>query len=356
MDVVELPKFQDLPKEIKEQEIFPNITELLNTDVKKELRFLIKKQNERWKKIDELHEDFKKIKDLKKQEKHNLKIISALKKTLKEEKTLFKKSKNKFSKYIDIIIVKPNNDELTQQETNRIKRYSSVLKDIQKSIKFAEEYLEKRLNLQELLKKGDISGINKLQNIKLESQLGNLSKKLDNLNEKIVNVQRERKINRPTEKIIEKEIKETNIDVDNIDKLLKAIKENRSAGTVATLSGFLGITTASIIARIIGNSTASYLAPRHKQNINIINKQDDKDNLRNKLIELLESRRSDDLNNIKNDIEHLEERAKEEDKIKKKKKHYKIPSGTERTRFAGKKIYHRRNNDRINLINIVNKI
>jgi hypothetical protein len=89
----------------------------------------------------------------------------------------------------------------------------------------------------------------------------------------------------------------------NDEFLLKLAERNNSAGTVATVGGFAGVTTASIIARIIGNSTANYLSP-HSKNIirqTIGNKKDDNKNIKKGNMDHLEFEK------LKNQIQHLEE-------------------------------------------------
>lgn len=250
--------------------------------------------------------------------------------------------------------------ELYDKELNNIKKINNSITLFKERIKNLQTYIDKRSNIQSkwvplILNKPDITKkeINDItKNIKKESKLelkkivsesqNILQNKLDNLNRKFEELKKEKNRNRiePPKKI-EKEIIRKEEEIKDVDRILRELRENRSAGTVASIGGFLGITTASIIARIIGNSTANYLSPHHKSTNNIVvgDKKDDKQ----KLIDLILQKRSQDLSELKNDIDHLQERLDDDEKKK--------------NRRSKKTIMHRhktRNN--INLINVINRI
>lgn len=358
-----------------ESEIFKDIllqkTALELVDLSKDLyrknKYINQIQDDRYKKINYLHEQIKDETNYNNKSFLNTKIIQIIEESKKLEVSIFNLKIDKFNKFKKLLNNNKNfkNEVIENKEVNpnnnEYLTYEYYFKILEKDIKIQKEkldvlntYEKKRLKIQQQYNdiidakksKKEIEKIKKELKNKENDELLNIKEtvglKLNNLNQKIINQQRERKINQP-KPIIKQNVIDTNIDIKNIDRLIEALKSgSKSNGTVATLSGFLGITTASIIARIIGNSTASYLSPRHKQNINIIN-NDDKKDMREKLINLLEQRREEDIEKIKKDIEHLEEQEKEKHNIKRKK-------------YIKKKLYHRRNNTKINLVNVINRI
>lgn len=175
------------------------------------------------------------------------------------------------------------------------------------------------------------------------NQLQNILNSITNEN---IRQKRQDPLFKKVENIVPEEIVEGREMVDLENNILKALREQKTSGTVASLSGFLGITTASIIARIIGNSTANYLSPNHKSSVNVAvgNNRDDK----KKLIELIQKQRIVDTRKLKNDIKHLRDRIENKKNVKNIDKR--------KTGGKRKKMHSRFNRNEIQLINVINKI
>lgn len=183
----------------------------------------------------------------------------------------------------------------------------------------------------------------------VQDQQTDLSKQRDKLTRELLKQSNENRIQREliqklqsSEKIIPTTITETAERISQEDKILKALRDSRTQGTVASLSGFLGITTASILARIIGNSTATYLSKPHNSTNNIVigNKKDERD----KLIEYIQNQRAIDMERLRNDVEHLREQVDDRNSIKNKRNIDRV-----KKRLARKK-------QDIQLINVINRI
>lgn len=300
-------------------------------------------------------EDIKDLEVKNNQQQNLLKIAQKEFKKLKSEQKILNKRnqelrgknekvKEALKKKNEEIEVKENELEIKTQgiklQTNRMikmrKDFQKLEDEKNKLARGMAEERKERKKLRAMLRQEK----EKVKEAKKEVEDINVDRAMKELAIKVLQREKDRFRNEPPKKIEQNIIPKVK-DIDKLDKVIKAIRENRSAGTVATLSGFLGITTASIVARIIGNSTANYISPHHKSSTNIVigDKKDDKQ----KLIELLLGKRNEDLSELKNDINHLKERLDDDERKKNKR--------------AKKTIMHRhRNKSSINLINVINRI
>ena len=200
-------------------------------------------------------------------------------------------------------IEKLNNLNLIEPKTvndldSLIGQRQNILRELIKDLKTAKKIEEsQRVNFDKVLitlvkKKGKVT--NEILEIKK-----NMKEKIEKLNRLLLKNQDLLKNSIAEKKLIGIRQPETK----NDKLLLKLAERNNSSGTVATVGGFAGVVTASIISRIIGNSTANYLSP-HSNNIirqTIGNKKDDNENIKKGNMEHLEFEK------IKKQIQHLEE-------------------------------------------------
>lgn len=222
---------------------------------------------------------------------------------------------------IDILReIKRQIDPFLKKELNNIEKLDKLLNILRnkefKSSKFREReitfLIDQRKDIREAIRK-----LERLKNSTEDILVSNLSyKKLIGLRERAGAVE-------PTTQ-------------DN--KRLMAIENalsNRGVGTVASLGGFAGITTASILARIIGNSTANYISPHSNTIIKNISSNDDKRNLlRNQ---------EEEFRTLKKEIEHLKDLEE-----------HKKDRGQKRRVIKHRRVKKLKKD--INLINIVNRM
>lgn len=126
-------------------------------------------------------------------------------------------------------------------------------------------------------------------------------------------------------------------------KLIRELEKQRMRGTVTSLGGFAALTSSSILARIIGNSTSNYISPQHKNNIIIGNQRQQNDD---KKKDIIDGQNRKELNQLRDDIDHL----KDEVEHKKNRKHI--------NKRSKRRMKKKNENIKtpINLINIINKI
>lgn len=257
------------------------------------------------------------------------KSINIAKKLFTDETKNFRQIKKIFDKTLKKIIA--TRGSLSADEREKINGLTS-------------RYIETRKNYFNNL--GPLENFVNKQNIKLgkEKTIFRQEKTILKLSKSIDDLKGEEKIADPKKKSnIELKAEELGRKFDPTQtKLIKELELQRHRGSVASLGGFSAITASSILARIVGNSTANYISPQHKNN-NVIGNQRQQNDDKKK--DIIDEKNRKELNELKEDIDHL----KDEIEHKKNRKHINRRSRRRRKKEDTVKAP-------INLINIINKI
>jgi hypothetical protein len=249
------------------------------------------------------------------------KIMKDLLKTIEDNeiKTQSEKSKNK------ILELYKENKTIYNNIINVSEKFEKVEKNKIKIIKrFIDIFKEKNINT-----------------IKLTNLLKQSEEKFEKLERLTLSLKNDRRTTNMFINQIKFTRQETTEPQTQQQKLISAVYErssNAGVGTVATVGGFLGITSASIISRIIGNSTANYLSPNNKTIIQSKTIGDDKKHRKDIL-----RHQNEELERLRNEIKHIKD-SEEQNNMKGHKQRIK----------KYKRIKKKR--DSIGTINIINRL
>lgn len=224
-----------------------------------------------------------------------------------------KKESGRFKIMGDLLKKIDENELKTQSERSKdkiLELYNKNKTIYNEIIKFSEKFEKVEGSKIKIIKRFiDIFKEKNINTIKLT----NLLKQSQNKFEKLERLTLSLKNDRRTTNMFINQIKftrqETTEPQTQKQKIISAIHEkssNAGVGTVATLGGFFGITSASIISRIIGNSTANFISPHNKTIIQNKTIGDDKKHKRDML-----RYQNEELERLRNEIDHIKDLEKQ---------------------------------------------